>query len=105
MTRYLPTHIIKFVQDAVQEEEANGRVVDAYTVAERVCQAFPDDGLIVERLVDFMISGSGGARAIELSRPALILEIILPEDAEPEIDLGDIEAAATEYAGARLARS
>jgi hypothetical protein len=99
MTRYLPTHIVAFVHKAMQEEEANGRVVDAYTVAERVREAFPADGLTLEGLVNFMISGSGGARAIELSPPALILEIILPEDAEPEIVLDGI--AAVNLASAR----
>jgi hypothetical protein len=100
MTRYLPTHVIKFVHETVQQEEANGRVVDAYTVAERVRQAFPNENLTIETLVNFMISGSGGARAIELSPPGLILEIVLPKDAEPEVVLDALEAPARKCVGA-----
>jgi hypothetical protein len=92
MNRNLPDAVIAAVRRLVHEAELNNDVLDAYGAAERIKRTFPDEVLATGELVAVMLDSS--LRAMELSPPGLIIEIILPPGSQPEgeaIDMAPIK--------------
>jgi hypothetical protein len=88
MTNQLPIAVVALLQRLVREAEQNNQVLDAYGVAERIKRTFPDEALATGELVAAMLNA--GLRAMELARPGLIIEIILPPGTPPEGNAIDV---------------
>ena len=82
MKRNLTDAVVTAVRKLVHEAEVNNDILDAYGAAERIKRTFPDEQLATGELVALMLDSS--LRAMELSPPGLILEIILPPGSQPE---------------------
>jgi hypothetical protein len=88
MKHNLPIPIIRAVRSLVHEAEMNNEILDAYGAAERIKRSFPDEQLATGQLVAAMLDS--GLRAVELSPPGLIVEIILPPGSPPEYEAIDV---------------
>jgi hypothetical protein len=82
MSTPLPEEVRLAINKAIQDAHNNGTVLDAYGVAERILQQFPTADYLLTDIVDWIIEHRPSIEAIELSPPALILEIILPAEAD-----------------------
>jgi len=82
MTRNLPDAVVTAVRKLVHEAEMNNDILDAYAAAERIKRTFPGEVMSTGELVAVMLDSS--LRAMELSPPGLIVEVILPPGSPPE---------------------
>jgi hypothetical protein len=88
MATRLPEAVRTAVRNLVQEAERENEILDAYGMAERIKRAFPNEQLGTGELVAEMLGG--GPRAIELSPPSLVIEVILPPGTPPEDDTTEV---------------
>jgi hypothetical protein len=82
MPTRLPDAVITAIHEIVLEAEANNQILDAYGVAERIKRTFPDEDLAEGELIAMMLRS--GLQAMELAPSGLLIEVILPPEAEPE---------------------
>jgi hypothetical protein len=88
MNRNLPDAVITATRKLVHEAEMNNDILDAYGAAERIKWTFPGEVLSTGELVAVMLDSS--LRAMELSPPGLIVEVILPPGSPPEGEAIDL---------------
>lgn len=80
MTKPFSDIMLSEIRKVLHEAEASGEVFDVYSSATKIRERFPDEVTSTDQLVNVMLQGLGGISAIELSPPALVVEIILPAE-------------------------
>ena len=94
MNKRLPDAVIAQIRQLVHDAEVNNEVLDAYGVAERIKRRFPDQALATGDIVAAMLNS--GLRAVELSAPVLIVDVILPPGSPSEANAIDDLAPLTD---------
>ncbi|HKU28631.1 MAG TPA: hypothetical protein VJQ54_24385, partial [Candidatus Sulfotelmatobacter sp.] len=74
----LPEEIRSAMNTALDHAQQEGSVFDVYEAAVKVGETFPDAGVRIDDLVDYMVGHIRGILAMEISPPALLIEIVLP---------------------------
>jgi hypothetical protein len=74
--------VLRAIRQEILAAEARNEALNAYRAAETILQSMPDLELQLTDLVDMMIEMPGIARAVELTPPAAIIEIICEEESE-----------------------
>lgn len=81
----LPEPIRSAINNALHKSQQDGAVFDVYGAAIEICEAFPDAQVPIDDLVDAMIGNLSGIQAVEISPPALMIELSFLIDDEDEI--------------------
>ena len=87
MTIALSDRLKDAIRRVLNDIEANGSFLDAYSAAIQIQLDLPDENVALEDIVAAMLAGRGSIQVIELDPPALIIDFIWPvpdEDHSPE---------------------
>jgi hypothetical protein len=72
--------VLGAVRNIVESAQTDGQILDAYAAAEQIRLSFPEESISVGELVALMLRAN--LPAVEVSPPALIIELIFPVEDE-----------------------
>ena len=83
MTTPLSAGVMIKVREILHAAEMSGEILDVYRSAVTIKEALPGEAVTIDQLVTVMLERHGGIRALELTPPTLLIDILLPgESAE-----------------------
>ena len=95
MTNF-PSPIQSAITNALHQAQQDGGVFDAYSAAIKICETFLDGPVSIDSVIDAMIAKLGCIQAVEISPPAMMIDVVFSvDDDDDEIICDEMRSGST----------